>query len=29
MDCCSAGDDGCGVILMHGLRYWGAAQEEP
>lgn len=29
VDCCSAGDDGCGVILMHGLRYWGAAQEEP
>ena len=23
-DSCEAGDDGCGMIIRHGVRFWGA-----
>lgn len=27
-DCCSAGDDGCGPIIRHGVVHWGSDRDE-
>ena len=28
-DCCEAGDDGCGMMIRHGVRFWGAEDTTP